>query len=432
MDAATYRILDANLNRAREGSRVLEEYARFVLNDSRASASIKTGRHALAAAAKAFGRDALLAGRDTPGDVGTSISTASESARSDARAVARAASARVSEALRCIEEYGKLVSVDAARRIEQLRYDHYAIEQELFAVAPRRRRLRTARLHVLLTESLCSGSWRETAEVVLGAGADAIQLREKSLGDSVLLERAKMLRELTHRHDALLVINDRPDIARLACADAVHLGQEDLPVAAARSVAGPTILIGGSAHDLPEIERMLAAGVDYLGVGPMFPSSTKPGMKVSGPELFALAARQVLARLGESSNELSGQASTAPRAGTVKDMQPATSTTPDAATPMASRVATPMESGVSTHVDSGAGALDDASIPLVAIGGVTPENVAALGTTRCGPFAVAVCGAIIGARDPAAATRRLLAAMAAAHPAAGFDDAGPCHPLSGS
>lgn len=346
MDPTTYRILDANMNRAREGLRVMEEYARFVLDDARACEALKHARHTLVAVAQSFAPGALLAGRDTPNDVGTAISNASEASRADALSVARAASGRVSEALRCIEEYGKLVSRDVSREIERLRYAVYSIEQELFAIAPRRSRLRDARLHVLLTESLCHGSWLETAKAVLDAGADVIQLREKTLVDSALLERAVSLRELTRGHDALLIVNDRPDIARLCEADGVHLGQEDLPVAAARRIGGPTMLVGGSAHDAAEIERMLTAGVDYLGVGPMFASGTKPAVRVRGPELLSLALHRVAG-----------------------------------------------------------------SVPVVAIGGITPENAGLLGGSGGGRFAVAVCGSIVSAVEPASAARRVIAAL---------------------
>ncbi len=366
MDSATFRILDANLNRAREGLRVLEEYARFVLNDAIASTSIKRARHALAAAANGIDYSGRLLGRNTPGDVGTKITTETESSRRTTESVARAATARVAEALRCIEEYGKLVDVEVAGRIEQLRYDVYSIEQDLFAVSPRRQRLRQAKLHVLMTESLCAAPWLDTATAVLQAGADVIQLREKSLGDAELLRRARQLRTLTDSFDALLVINDRPDIARLANADAVHLGQEDLPADEARRIAGPTILIGGSAHDQPEIASMLAAGVDYLGVGPMFASGTKPDVDVRGPDLLTLASRLIT-----ESADCGGNAS---------------------------------ESTASNLVGS-------ASTPLVAIGGITASNVAALSLPAGTSFAIAVCGGIIGNNEPAAATRRLLAAM---------------------
>ena len=102
------RILDANFNRAREALRVLEDYSRFVLNDSVLSASAKEIRHELCQCLSLLPGDRLIASRDTPGDVGTSISTATEKQRHDSSAVARASASRLSEALRCLEEYGRL------------------------------------------------------------------------------------------------------------------------------------------------------------------------------------------------------------------------------------------------------------------------------------------------------------------------------------
>ncbi|HPF37332.1 MAG TPA: thiamine phosphate synthase [Phycisphaerae bacterium] len=357
MNEPILRILDANFNRAREGLRVLEEYARFVLNDSRASGAIKRARHALSQVSEGLDRNERLASRDTPGDVGTRITTTSETTREGAESVAQAATARVSEALRCIEEYGKLVSSELAAQVERLRYDLYSIEQDVFVTSARRRGFSEARIHVLLTASLCRRSWRETAEAILDAGADVIQLREKGLSDSALLERAQALRELTRRCGAMLVINDRADIARLADADAVHLGQEDLPVADARRILGPTILVGGSAHDEREIERMLDAGVDYLGVGPMFASGTKPEVEVRGPEVLQLARRLV------SNRAVAAEGDESP------------------------------------------------PCPLVAIGGITEQNVARLFDMSGAGFAVAVCGAVIDQDDPGGAVRRLKSAI---------------------
>ncbi len=230
MDAAILRILDANFNRAREGLRVMEEHARMVLNDARLSTEIKQLRHDLAAVGQSVDMASLLSSRDTPGDVGTTISTPSESVRGGAEAVAAAACKRVAESLRCIEEYGKTLRLAAAAvdppgtasiatRVEAIRYRVYTAEQSLLVTVPRRRKLADARLHVLLTESLCRRPWRDVAAAVLEAGAGAIQLREKGMPDAVLLERARELREMTRTRDALLIINDRPDIARLCGAD---------------------------------------------------------------------------------------------------------------------------------------------------------------------------------------------------------------------
>ena len=93
--------------------------------------------------------------------------------------------------------------------------------------------------------------------------------------DGELLVRAKAVRRWTRAAGILFIVNDRPDISRLAEADGVHLGQDDLPVAAARRVVGPDALIGVSTHTADQVRRAVLDGADYLGVGPTFPSSTK-------------------------------------------------------------------------------------------------------------------------------------------------------------
>ncbi len=287
MDSHVARILDANANRAREAMRVLEEHCRMVLDDGPLTQRVKDLRHELATALNHFDADSLLAARDTEHDVGTTITTVAESHRADTQSVAVAAAKRAGESLRCLEEYGKIANAQAATAIEQLRYRTYTLEQDILIGGPRRARLRTARLHVLVTASLCKRSWLDVCTAALAGGADIIQLREKELPDTELHVRAKTLREITARANALLIINDRPDIARLADADGVHLGQTDLPVAAAREIVGANRLIGVSTHSVAEARAALSTNPDYLGVGPMFASPTKPHVAVQGPKLLS-------------------------------------------------------------------------------------------------------------------------------------------------
>ncbi len=287
MDSLIARILDANANRAREALRVLEEHCRMVLDDADLTQRVKALRHDLATVLGRFDARTLLANRDVQHDVGTSITTDAESHRAGSADVALAAAKRTSESLRCLEEYGKIVDASAAAQIEQLRYRVYTLEQEILIGGPRRARLRTARLHVLVTESLCKRPWLEVCEATLRGGADVIQVREKELPDGELIARARMLREITTQHGALLIINDRPDIARLVDADGVHLGQTDMPVSAAREIVGPNRLIGMSTHSIDEARAAMTERPDYLGVGPMFASPTKPHVTVQGPMLLA-------------------------------------------------------------------------------------------------------------------------------------------------
>ena len=140
------------------------------------------------------------------------------------------------------------------------------------------------RLYVLLTESLCRGDWYATAEAALIGGAGAIQLREKHLGEAELLDRAKRLRVLCDEHRALFILNDRPDIALAAGAHGVHVGQQDMSTADARRLLGSEFIVGLSTHTIQQAQAALVDPPDYLAVGPMFRSPTKPQRHLAGPD----------------------------------------------------------------------------------------------------------------------------------------------------
>jgi len=200
MTSSTLRLIDANANRAREAMRVMEDAARFCLDDSTLSEQAKQLRHDLAAALGHV--PGLPLHRDTPGDVGTSITTTSEGTRRDAGEVVTAAARRLSEALRCIEEYGKAVHAELGPKIEQLRYRGYELETQL----ARRLTLpdpRTWRVCVIVTEQLCMRhDWLDVARAALEGGAQCIQLREKDLESAALHDRAAQLVELVNSHKA--------------------------------------------------------------------------------------------------------------------------------------------------------------------------------------------------------------------------------------
>jgi thiamine-phosphate pyrophosphorylase len=269
------RIVDAAANRAREALRVLEDHSRFVLGDAFLSGRLKQLRHDLAGALAELPPGLLLAGRDTVHDVGTSISTAAEQRRASLGDVVRANARRLQEALRSLEEYGKVLSPKLGQAAEQLRYQAYTLERALLVGTDARQRLADARLYVLVTESLCRASLVGTIREAVEGGADVIQLREKDRDDRSLLGLAREVRRLTRQLGVLFIMNDRPDLALLAEADGVHLGQDDLPLQEARRLLGPEALIGISTHDLSQVRRAILEGASYLGVGPTFPSPTK-------------------------------------------------------------------------------------------------------------------------------------------------------------
>lgn len=271
----TARILDASANRAREALRVLEDHARFALNDAFLTKELKQVRHDLAEALQLLPASLLLDARDTLADVGAAISTDAEWDRPSLESVAQANAKRLQEAFRSLEEYGKVVNAEFARRVEKLRYHCYTLERALVQGTSSRDRLKHARLYVLVTDALCKTSLVGTVKEALLGGAQIIQLREKEMDDRDLLAKARDLRELCHASGALFFVNDRPDIARLAEADGVHLGQEDMTIHDARRIVGANALIGVSTHNLEQVERAVLEGASYIGVGPTFTSKTK-------------------------------------------------------------------------------------------------------------------------------------------------------------
>jgi thiamine-phosphate pyrophosphorylase len=202
-------------------------------------------------------------------------------------------------------------------------------------VNTRRQRLHAARLYLV-----CDAQPDPFLHAVLAAGVDLVQLRMKDAPDEEVIQAGRRFRYTCSEHDVLLILNDRPDLVEQVGADGVHVGQDDVSCAAARELVGADRLVGLSTHDPIQIDS--AVDADYIGVGPVFATPTKPGRPAVGLELVAYAARH-------------------------------------------------------------------ATVPFFAIGGIAPENVAAV--LRAGAQRVAVVRALTEASDPAAAARRLREAL---------------------
>ena len=147
--------------------------------------------------------------------------------------------------------------------------------------------LRDSRLYLVIDAAVA-------LDVVPGAlrgGVDVVQLREKDAADDEVVAVGRRLRTLCDEHDALLVVNDRPDLALACGADGVHVGQDDQPPSAAREVVGDELFIGLSTHTPEQVDAAEGdPAVDYLGVGPVFETATKPGVEPVGLELVRYAA----------------------------------------------------------------------------------------------------------------------------------------------
>lgn len=349
-------LIDANLNRSREGLRVLEDYARFILRDVAATSELKNLRHDLVAAELAFRSECpnAIRQRDTDADVGTGLTTQAEMQRENLTDITVANARRVQEALRSLEEFGKTLGGEFAASIKQLRYRSYAVEQTLIPVDAmeatewqavrrhRRAQLQAARLYVLVTEKLCAAPWQEVVREALSGGADVIQLREKELDDQELIGRGRWLAEACEESGALFIMNDRIDIAVACGAHGVHLGQNDGSVAEARSQLRADQLLGVSTHDTHQLSAAMADAADYLGVGPVFESQTKSFSDFPGLDLVDAASSSV-------------------------------------------------------------------SVPWFPIGGIGRDNLKMV--MEAGAVRVAVCGAVIGERRPASAAREIRAQL---------------------
>jgi len=284
------RIVDAAANRAREALRVLEDYCRFVLDDAFLSGELKNLRHDLAESLTPCQH--LLEARDTQGDVGVNLTASGEQDRQSLQAVVQANCKRLQEALRTLEEFGKIQSPELGTTVEQLRYRSYTLEKALILGAQSRQRLVEVRLCVLVSGSACRAALEWTIKEAAAGGAGMVQLREKSLSDREYLERARQVRRWTREAGVLFIVNDRPDIARLAEADGVHLGQNDLPLKEARRILGPDFLNGISTHGLDQVPQAILDGANYIGIGPTFPSGTKEFSEFPGLDLVSRVMRE--------------------------------------------------------------------------------------------------------------------------------------------
>lgn len=175
----------------------------------------------------------------------------------------------------------------------------FAVGASVRRVRQPRQRLATASLYLCTDARRERGDLAEFADAALAGGVDIIQLRDKgSPGERQFgpmearqeLDALATLLDAARRHDALLAVNDRADIALAARADVLHLGQDDLPLTVARGILGAGPVIGRSTHDHTQVTAAIAEDIDYFCVGPCWPTPTKPGRPAPGLDLVRATA----------------------------------------------------------------------------------------------------------------------------------------------
>jgi thiamine-phosphate pyrophosphorylase len=344
------RMIDANLNRSSEGLRVLEDVARFLLNDAELSQRLKDIRHALARETKSLSVG-LLSKRDSEHDVGARMGAGYEpetkQSLQDLSGLVTANAKRVEESLRVVEELAKLPEISStlnSASFEQTRFALYTLERDLISRISRRDKIkRMLGLYVILDKQfLLDRDELDIAGQIIEGGARVIQLRDKQSKKGELLLVAQKLKELCSQADVLFIINDYLDLAMAVDADGLHVGQEDLPLSVIRRELPIDKIVGCSVTTLSQATKAQAEGADYIAVGSIFPTTTKKGATVVGVDMLKELKRTV-------------------------------------------------------------------SVPLVAIGGINQNNIGEV--VSAGADAIAVISAVLGEKDVRGAVQKLTAKM---------------------
>jgi len=349
MPAESLRMLDANLNRASEGLRVLEDVARFALNDGGLSRELRGLRHALAELMKPFDLK-LLSSRDSVADVGRESGLRVGGDR-DLLSVVRANAKRVEESLRVIEEMLRVCNSGQAPEItsvERLRHATYDIERRLAGRVLRQETASlVAGLYVVIDRQAAGDRpLVELAAQAIAGGAAVIQLRDKTGERGQVYREAAQLSALSRDRGAMFIMNDYCDIAAAVGAAGLHIGQGDMPLEAVRKVLPIETVVGVSCENPAHVRHALAEGADYIAVGAIFPTQQKRDHVLAGLDVLREARAM------------------------------------------------------------------DGSIPLVAIGGITLDNVASV--VNAGADSVAVIGAVILQPDVRVAATSMVEAIGSA------------------
>ena len=278
IDNRIAQLIDANLDRAREGLRVMEDWCRFGLKRNDFSIQLKDWRQQLGAHHHNIYRKARL----TSEDPAMGVSHPLQQSRSTPEDIFIANSSRVQEALRVLEEFTRITDPTLSEVATRIRYETYEIEIKVLNTKEgldKRQILKDCSLY-LVTKNRTK--LKEIVLQSLEAGVKIVQYREKILNDNEKVKQAKDLASLCKKYNSLFIVNDRIDIALAVDADGIHLGQEDMPTKIARKLLGSEKIIGRSTHCLEDIKKAEEEGCDYIGIGSIFPSETKKKLNPIG------------------------------------------------------------------------------------------------------------------------------------------------------
>ncbi|MDD5038819.1 MAG: thiamine phosphate synthase [Dehalococcoidales bacterium] len=343
----TLRIVDASLNRVGEGLRLLEDVARLLLDDATLTQQLKTMRHELVRSDFSL-QQQLIQSRDSEGDVGINIEVSGEEKERELPLIVVANARRVQESLRTLEEMAKIRGIAAkldSNKFKQARFQLYTLERGLLSRLLRQDKIKhMSGLYVIIDTSALRGrSHVEVAGQVIRGGARVIQLRDKLSSKKELFSIAQQLKKLCIEHNVLFIINDYLDIAMATDADGLHLGQDDMTIKVARTLLPIDKILGRSTTSLEQALLAEAEGADYIAVGSIYPTLSKTLTSTPAKVIGLETLRQIRQRT---------------------------------------------------------------ALPVVAIGGITKDNVAEV--MAAGADSVAVISAVLQAESPEEAARQII------------------------
>lgn len=286
------RILDANANRCAEGLRVIEEVARLGRGDRVLQGRLKDIRHGVRRGLEALSGSAVRF-RDSIRDVGRDTRSRSEMFRGSLEDVTRANFARAEEALRVLEEYGKLIDVDTASRFKKFRFELYAVERDFFSPRTSPAKLPASPfIYAILDRSIVTDEgFEHTVSALIEGGVDLVQYRAKEKDQGERRRDLVTLLAAAGPAGVPVIVNDDPELAEEVGAQGVHLGADDPSHSEARALLGPGAIIGATIHSIDELNRLDRSNVDYLAVGSIFSSPTKREVRTVGTELIESVLR---------------------------------------------------------------------------------------------------------------------------------------------
>ena len=288
-DSRISQIIDANLDRAREGLRVLEDWARFGLGKEDIVIRIKNFRQIL-------GKNHLeiyKISRNHIEDQCKGLTHVEQTNRKSPSQIISSNSARVQEALRVIEEFARNHNNKLSKVASEIRYEIYSLEIELLNFLNRERSESIIIENNLYLITDNRENLLEIVEKILLGGVRIIQHRFKDGKDKDNLNKAIELNILCKKYNSLFIVNDRVDIALASNADGVHLGQDDIDIKTARKLLGSSKIIGVSANNSTDITNAVKHGCDYIGVGPVFQTFTKINKEPLGVEKIKALTKNI-------------------------------------------------------------------------------------------------------------------------------------------